>query len=148
MSDFNQNVREIADMLKKGMKVEDGGVVTLDPKAYEETLDMAGIKLADIKKVQDHRDLIVAGQGLALGELGTEYMKKHKKVDTMSVEGKLHKDVIGSTFQREKHYPMGEGLTKYGVLSSKVQANGAGNKGQLKKVRAHLNTLAEQAFCK
>lgn len=147
---INEKTRSTADILKAKMTLGDNGVVTVADGAFEDTLEGTGLTIADFKKVQDHRDTFIAAQGLALGEIGVEAFKKNKKLDQITVEQKVHKDVVSSNFKREKDYPNaqepGTTIKKFGVLSSKVQANGAGNKGQLKLVRQHLNEEARKVL--
>lgn len=143
-----ENVQKLAGVLKKEMKVGDGGVVEVSEDAFEKTLEGTGLEADDFKKTQDHRDNVVSAMGLALGEVGTEAMKKKKDLPQVSAEMKVHKDVIGGVFSRSKQVPDGQGgmQEKHGMLSMRVQANGAANKGSLKKVKQHLAEEAKKVL--
>lgn len=145
---FNDDVRRIADVLKPKMELGENGIVTVDKDAFESTLDGTELSMKDFKAVQEHRDLYVAAQGLALGEIGMDAMKKDSKLSQVSAESKMHKDKIGSVFTRSKNFPDGKGgqQTTHGVLSSRVKVNGAGNRGQHKLVREHLKEQASKLF--
>lgn len=146
---YSQEVRNVADLLKKEMTLGEHGVVEVAEDAFEKTLAGTDLSLDMFKKVQDHRDLVIAGGGLALGELGLAAFKKDEKLDQVSVEMKFHKDSIGGVFHRERSLPDGDGgmKAKHGVLSMSYKANGqVGSKGQLKKVRAHLAEEAKKVL--
>lgn len=144
MSKIPENVENISKILKAEMTIGDNGVGTLTPDAFEKTLEGTDLDLEYFVKTQNHRDNVVAALGLATGELALDAFKKDDKLQQVSFELNVHKDKLNSAFNRTKQVPDGQGgmKTSYGSLSSKVQANGAANKGHLKKVKAHL---AEQA---
>ncbi len=145
---YSQEVRDVADSVKAKMKLGDNGIVTMDKDAFEATLEGTELSLKDFKACQNHRDLFVAGQGLALGEIGLAAMKKDKKLPQVSVETKIHKDKVSAAFTRSKMVSDGKGgqQEKFGSLASRVVANGAGNRGQHKLVRVHLSDLAKEAM--
>ena len=145
-----ENVASIAKTLKKEMKLGSNGVVELTEGAIEKTLEESGIDMKTVQVVHNHRDDVLAGMSLALGEIGIDAMKKDKKLGQVSVEAKLHKDVMGSTFSRERAYPNGNGgmSTSYGSMSAKYTANGAVARGGLKKVKSHLSEMAKEVLSK
>ena len=155
MSDVKlpEAVVELAKTLKAEMKVGAAGVVEISPDAYEKTL-ADGLTLKEVQAIQEHNANIVAATGLALGELGMDAFKKDKKLDQVSVSFKAGKDVHSATFQRSKEVPINKPgeerktAPKYGILSNSVTVHGAGNKGTLKKVRAHLSEEAAKILAK
>lgn len=145
---FNDSVRATADLLKKEMSVGDQGIVTISEDVFEKTLP-EGLTMTAIKEMQDHRDLVIAGTGLALGELGTEALKGDKELKQLSVSYKMNKDKINGIFYRTKDHaqPTGGMATKPGVLQMGYKAYGqAGGIGQLKKVKAHLSEMAKEVL--
>lgn len=145
---YNEAVATMAASLKKKMTLGANGVVELEKSAVADTLEGTGLTIAQFKQVADHRDLLVASQGLALGEIGLEAMKKDKALEMVTLSSKLVKDKITSTFTRTKQVPDGSGgrKDKPGVLSTKFAVNGAGNRGQHKLVREHLSAMAAKAL--
>lgn len=147
-----EKVRSLADQFKKNMKVGSGGVTEVPDDIYESTLEDAGLDLKTVKKVKDHDANVVAGATLALGEVATKAMKKDKKLEQASVSFKAHKDTVSASFQRSKEVPVNKPgeprktATKFGVTSSNYTVAGAGNRGALKKVRAHLSQKAEEVL--
>lgn len=150
--DVKEDVVKLAESFGK-IEFDDKNVAHLPEGIYEKSLEAAGLDLKTVKAVQDHNGTFVAAAGLALGEAGTAYLKKNKKVESVSLAPvKLGRDELESTFIRSKTYPNrtgGEGaadIVKYGVLQSAYTTNGSTNKGQLKKVRKYLNDLAADAL--
>lgn len=145
-----ENVRDIAKIFKSNMKLGDNGVVEVAEDAFEKTLEGTGLDMATFKKAHTHRDDTLAGLGLALGELGIDAMKKDKKLEQVSAEIKVHKDVMGAVFSRSRSYPSSDGgtATTYGSLNAKYTANGAVNRGSLKKVKTHLTEMAKEVLAK
>lgn len=142
---ISEAVKNLSTQLKDEFKLGEAGVVEVSPDAYEKTLEGTGLTMEVVEQVQTHQANVVAASGLALGEMGLDAFKKDKDLSQVSVELKAGKDVLGGVFARSKQVPDGQGgmQTKYGVLSSRVQVNGAANKGELKKVRTHLAEMAK-----
>jgi hypothetical protein len=142
---ISQKVQDLSTQLKDDFKVGEAGVIEVSADAVEKSLEGTGLTMELFEKTQAHRDDLVAASGLAIGELGLDAFNKNKSLAQVSVEMKVGKDVVGGVFARSKQVPDGQGgmQTKFGVLSSRVQVNGAANKGELKKVRSHLAELAK-----
>lgn len=148
--EIKPHVRELADSLGK-IEFDKDGHGTFGDSAYVDSLSKAGLDLDTVKKVQEHHGNLVAAVGLSLGEEGVKFLKKHKDLDCVTAEIKFGNDTLANTLFRSKEYgagPNGDGgkITKYGVLESKYTAMGSTNKGQLAKVRQHLNQLAAKSL--
>lgn len=144
-SKINEAVQNLSQKLKEDYKLGDSGVVEVPVDIFEKTLEGTDLTMEIIEQYHNHRDNVLAASGLALGEVGIDAFKANKDLAQVSVEIPVGKDTIGSTFAQSKQVPDGQGgqQTKYGVLSSRYQANGAANKGELKKVRTHLSEMAK-----
>lgn len=148
--EIKPHVRELADSLGK-ISFDKQGMGTFEEGTYEKSLAVAGLDLDTVKKVQEHHGNLVAAVGLAVGEEGVKFLKKHKDINAVEAEIKFGNDTLSSIMYRSKEYgagPNSDGgkITKYGVLESKYTAMGSTNKGQLAKVRQHLNNLAAAAL--
>lgn len=146
---YNESVTQMAEVLKGQMTLGDHGVVEYTDGALEKTLEGTDLSMNDFVKTQEHRDLVIAANGLALGELGLAEFQKNKELGQVSAELKINKDAIGSSFHRSRNLPDGDGgmKAKLGVLSTTYKANGqVGSKGQLKKVKASLSEQAAEVL--
>lgn len=140
---------EAAATLKAGMKIGAEGVVEPSVDLYEATLP-EGKTMEDLKWSLDHRDIVVAAAGLAVGELAVDYFKANPDAQQVSMSMPVHKDNINIVVQRSKEIPAGplnsEAKTVYGSLRASYVANGAVNRGELKKVKTHLTQIATAAL--
>lgn len=147
---LKEQTTKLAGILKDGMKVGTEGIVEITPDLYEKTLTDTGLTMDTVKAVHDHRDLVIAAAGLALGEVGLDHFKVNKDSKQVSVEMPVYKDQINMVFQREKEVQTapgsGETKTAYGTLRPGYTVVGAANKGELKKVKTHLANLAAAAL--
>ena len=146
---YNENVGKMAEVIRAEMVQGDHGVVTMQDGWFEKTLEDTDLTMDQFKRVQDHRDLVLAGTGLALGQNGIDSFEKNKDLDTVSLEARIHRDDLGGVFHRQKDLPDGKGGMKprHGVLTMRYVANGQqGAKGQLKKVKEHLSSEALKAL--
>lgn len=140
-------VNQLADTLKAEMNLGDNGVIEVTKDAFEKTLP-EGLTMETYIESHNHRDNVLAAMGKVTGEIGVEAMKTDKDLKQVTASMAIHKDTMASTFQRERQIPNAEGgtSTSYGLLRSNYMANGAANKGSLKKVKAHLSALGREAF--
>lgn len=136
-------------ILKDAMKIGPEGIIELSADLYETTLP-EGKTMAELKAYHDHRDSIVAAATLAAGELSVDYFKANKDAEQVSVSLPVYKDNINVVIQRQKDLPVStylpEGKTVYGSSRTQYVANGAVNRGELKKVKTHLANIAEAAL--
>lgn len=155
MSEVKQHVQDMAKVLKKGMKVGDGGAITSEADLYEQTLP-EDLPMDTVKRVYGHTEDVVAAMTLATGQLGAEALKKNKKLDSVSSEMKIgkHGDIsVGylrsqTTTVRNPSDPSqpARDVTKYGVTVPRVRTYAGKNRGELKKVRTQLSEEAEKLF--
>ena len=157
MSDVKvpSEVLEIANAAKAKMKA-DGGMVELDKEFYAETLP-EGLTMDTVKQLQKHNANVVAGVGMAFGEVSIEAMKKDKQLKETQFSTNIGKDTVGGVFRREYEKSMGipkdgeerKTETAYGQLNMSYKVHGAaGSRGALKKVRDGLNAMARDALTK
>lgn len=155
MTEIKPHIVTLANDLKAGLTLGDGGVITADKDLYERTLP-DDLDLATVKKVYSHTEDLVSGLTLATGEMGEAAMKKNKKLDSVSSELKIGKYAeinVGylrsqeqtiRNMQNPKEAP--RQVTKFGVTTARVKTLGQKNRGELKKVRASLTERAESLF--
>lgn len=143
------NVLEVKKALVKGMKVDDGGMITVSKETVEAAVGADALKtVADAQRVIAD---LAAGTALAVTEVSIPYMKKNKDVNRVELLMPVAKDKIEATFDRSKvtRNPMagGEEVTKFGVLNMSYTANGAVNqRGAVKKIRSYASALADYEF--
>lgn len=155
MSDIKENIKAMAEVIKKEMKLGSGGVIEISPDVFAKTLEGTAINEGQVKAIQKHTSEFFAATALAAGEIAVPAMKKDKKLDQVSVEVPVLKDTVSHVIQRSKEVMAGmpkdgERQTKevYGYLTSKYVNDVSGSKGEAKKVKQHIAALAEEAFGK
>lgn len=153
MSELNvpERISAIAAIGEQELKIGTAGVVEV-PADFAEKLLPEGLTMETVEAVQDLTGEVVSGLGLALGNLGIKAFKKDPKLEQVSASFKFGKDVHNATFQRVREVPINrpgeerKTAPKYGVLSNSVTVHGAGNKGNLRKVRQHLSAEAAKVL--
>lgn len=147
-------VLELANKIKDQLKLGAGGVAEdLGKDFYASTLP-DGISMADVNKIQKHDSNLVAATALALGEESLDYFKKHKDVQSTSVELKAGANTIAIQADRYKSFPNRMGgadapnIEKHVTISARYTAQAAGNRGEFKKVREHIGNLGAELFGK
>lgn len=155
MSGIKDSTVALKEVAKKSMKLGAGGVIEIEPDFYVKSLETAGIPENQVKTLQKHNSEIFASTMMAAGEIAVAAMKKDKKLEQVSVEIPVLKDSISHCIVREKEVMAGmpkdgERQTKiaYGFVNSKYVTDVTGSKGEAKKVKAHIASLAEEAFGK
>ncbi len=148
-------VRVLADQFKAGIKIpkieRDNTEVELQfaDDAWHNTLP-EGMTVGQVSAVHNHHTNTMAAGKLAVGEVGIEVMSKHKAVERVTGTLKLaDKDTMsfGVNRQNEGRNPRdGSVTTSYGRASASFDLYGAANRGENKKVSAHLGELGEKAL--
>lgn len=142
-------IRELANTLKEGAELKDG-IIMMSADAYERSLAGTDLTLEVCDAVRNHNKNLISAVGLVTGELGIEAMKKDKKLEQVSAELAVGTDSVSAVFQRSKEGLAAPGsketVTRLGVLTSKFVVDANGNKGDYKKVRTHLSSLAAEAL--
>ncbi len=163
---FSEELLALSKRLEKQYKPNEAGLISTEKDAYVEHVHAgfsdAVLKAADkyredsksltskiVEITQASRDDFITASALALGHVGTSYLKKNKAVNTVEVATMIGKDRVEATFDRVREYPgRGEGaekIVKYGVLTAGYTANGAvGSRGTLKRARQYLNDFASE----
>lgn len=135
--EISEAVKAIAEAAKKHMTIGEGGVVEV-PKDFYETILPEGVTIADVKKVQQANSQIIAGVGLALGEVGLTAFKKDKKLESVSISVPAAKDKLELAVQRtrvSRNPADGSEIVKHGVLSANWRVMAAGNRGEFGRVK-------------
>lgn len=157
MSDVKQAVQDLAAKIKPMFTLADNGVVLAEEGLYEKSLP-EGITADQIKAIQQHNTALVAASAMAVGELAIDAFKADKDLQRVTAEIPAVGDKISTAVIRSREYPAGgipkEGevrdpnakITKYGVIEASYEVASNGNKGELKKVRAHIGALAAAAL--
>lgn len=146
--EISDAVKAIAEAAKKSMTIAEGGIVEV-PKDFYESLLPEGVSLKDVQKVQQANSTIIAGVGLALGDVGLAAFKKDKKLEQLSVSVNAGKDKleVGLSRSRTSRNPTdGSEIVKHGVLSANWRVAAAGNRGDFKKVRDNVAERAAKMF--
>jgi len=141
----NDQTKQMGEVLKGQFVLGDNGVISPSEEWLDKVLEGSEVTPDMIDKVLTKRDEIIAGAGLALGEIGVAEFKKNKDLGQVSAELKFGKDSIGGVLHRTRNLPDGDGGMKErkGVLSMSYKANGQiGSKGQLKKVKQTISEMA------
>lgn len=144
---YSESVNDISRHMKDSIDIDATGNVHFADNAFERTLQGTDLTMDMFKVTQEHRDNVIAGTALALGEKGMEFLSKNPNINAVSGEFKVNRDSIGGVVHRTRQFPDGQGGMKEnkGALSMKYVANGqSGNRGQLKKVKQHLAELAKE----
>jgi hypothetical protein len=143
----SEAVRTMADLIKSNMTMGEHGVIEVGDRTLVECLKSQDLEPEILQKVQDSRDLIMASQGLAVGELALENFIKHPDLKLVSSTFKFGNDASNATYHRERKVPSGEGDTRMvkGSLSMNYRVSGeSSTKNPLKQVKAHLSAEAKR----
>lgn len=146
---FNQKTRELADLLSPSIDFDDQGYCKLDEDEYKRTLEGTDLDYDTVRKVQKHNTTVTAALALALGEKAESgFFAKHKDHDSVEVKLKLGSDSISHVIYRKSEVPDGKGGVshEHGKLVSSYRVGSNKDKGELKRVRTHLNDLYSAAF--
>jgi hypothetical protein len=149
MSEIKKDVTDLAKVLKGKITIGDNGVATVKEGTYIELLP-EGVTEDTVKALQAHNSTLVAAAALATGELGIDYMKKHKDVAAVELTiPTVGKDSLDITVKREKHgiNPSNkEPIVSYGNVSAGFSIYSTRPRGELGKVKEHLAGLALKAL--
>lgn len=148
-TEVKEEVRGIADFIKKQLKHKSGGEMEVPEDVYEKTLP-EGLDLKTVKKVQKHNSNFVAAAELANGEKGLDLMKKEKDIDRVHSRFKVGADRVDTLIDRSREKPDGDGgkTEQFGVSDTSFTVAAAGNKAALKQVRSSLAEQAKKALSK
>ena len=145
---FKPNTRELADKIKKVMKIDPKtGIVDSESvkTVYGDNLP-EGLTLDTVAALDAYNTNFAASGFLALGEEGVSFLKKHKSINEVSVSiPTVGKSQFNGVFERSSQVraPGQEPTTKFGTGSFKLDFYGASqSRGEFKKVRDHLTDLA------
>jgi len=153
IKDVKSSTVELAETLKKEITLGDDGVGSVPADLYTRSLP-EGITEETVKSLQKHDTAFVAAATLAFGEVATDLLKKHKKLNVASLEiATVAHDKIKLGYERHTSRPNPRDATQtvetYGRTSvSFDQYADRGGSGDLSKVRKIINARAKAAFGK
>lgn len=145
---------ELAEKLKADILVNKDGTASVDGEFYQKHLPegVTPEQIDFLRSMKKHDAKLMAAVGLAFGEKTIKVMEKNSDIQQVVLEvPTIDKDSFDFSFLRSRQVPDrtegSEGtVTKYGSLSIKVNTYGAGDRGQVAKVRRHLSDKATSAF--
>ena len=156
MSKIHQDILDLSAKFRTGIAIEakDGvAVTTVTDTLFQDNLseeDAAAVKRADQVK-----STTFPAFTHAFGQASEEFLKKNKKIDTVSGELKLGgKDTWAVNYARTESFrnpasPDAAPIVKHGVITAKLTTHDARAKiGQLKAVIEEIGASALEAFGK
>jgi hypothetical protein len=148
---IQEHVRAAAEIIKSNATMGDHGVIEFAPETLNKVLEGSTVTPEMFQTVHEQRDVILAAQGLAVGEMGLDNFTKNADLKQVSATMKIGNDAINSVYYRERSLPTGEGGTRMasGVLAMNYKVAGtSGTKDPLKGVKQHLNEEAKRILSK
>lgn len=157
MSKINQDIIDLAAKIKTGVSIEvkDGAAVaTIEDGLFAANLP-ADITVDQLKAVKHYESTFYPAATKAFGEAAQGVLTKHKKIDGVAGEFKLHgKDTFSVNYARTESFrnpaaPDAPPIVKHGVITAKLTTHDARAKiGQLKAVIEEIGQDALAAFGK
>lgn len=123
--------RALADEYKDKLSINEHGVITPEDDFYASTLEDQGLSLDELKKYQKHEAKVLPAVSLAGGEMAHDYFKENPETNEVSMKVQVGHDTQTHRFHREE-------ASHHQVT---IEKHGAGDKGELKKVRNYLDGL-------
>jgi len=148
---INEKVRSAAEIMKSEATLGEFGVVEFSPETLSKALEGSEFTPQQFQAMHEQRDVLMAAQGLAVGELGLQGFVKDPELKQVSGTLKLGNDAINAVFYRDRSLPTGEGGTRVvnGVLSMNYRSSGqTGSKEPLKSVKHHLAEETKRLLAK
>ena len=151
MSEIKQATRDLADRIKKDIKIDPKtGKAEVPADLYVNTLP-EGVTKEHVEAIDNHNTLFASAAYLALGEEALPVLKKHKALTEVTVEiPTVGKSSFNGIFERSSQVRAPgatESTTKYGTGSMKLDFyGGAQNRGEFKKVKDFLVDKAAAAL--
>lgn len=149
---ISEDVQSIAKTIKDHADVDKNtGTVTISKDAYKATLP-DDLTFDQVKKVYQHTEKAVAGLTLATGEIGEELLKERDDIDAVSAQMDIPRHVeMSAQYNRKTTGPKSvqdrTQVDRFGTTQVRVKTLAQNpNRGDLKKVRSHLQKRAEEIF--
>lgn len=144
-----ESVVALADKIKAELKIGEGGVIPKPEKDFWKKLvgdnnPLANVTVDEIQRVDKFRTDLVAGASLAGGEVAVEGFYGDEKLQQVSLELNLNKDVLAVTVDRQKSFPNRMGgenapdITRNCQIQARYTTNAVGNRGTYQQVRTHF----------
>lgn len=146
------NVAQLADSIRKDLKIGEAGVAADLGKDFFERNLPENISMADVKRVDGFRSDLIAAATLALGETAIDAFKKDKNLPQVSLQIKTNQDKIQVQIDRERKFPNrmgGEGapdIVRHLQANVRYKVASAGDRGAFKQVRDHLREQGSKIF--
>lgn len=152
-----ESVIALADKLKAEFKIGEGGVVPNPDKDFWKTLvgdnnPAVNVTADEIVRVQKFGTDLTAASALAGGELAVDGFYSDKKLEQVSLEFNLNKDVLGITVDRQKSFPNRMGgenapdVIRHCQIQARYTTNATGNRGAYQQVRTHFREQGAAIF--
>ena len=149
--DVSERIRTMADTIKSNAEIDDNGVITIDKEVFKKTLPDE-VSEKQVKSVFNHTDDLTAAVTLATGEMGEQFVKKNKNSEKVSSTMRIGNQAkVGAEWRKSKTGPKSvqerdTQVTRFGVTRPYFRVNSDRDRGELKKVKAHLKERAENLF--
>ncbi len=152
MSELKEKTVELAQQIKGEVKYDKDNRTIIDDNTYERHLP-EGLSMNVIESVDGYNALYIAATAKASGEIAIEHMAKEPTLQTVTAQFQMgKKNEVSHVINREATYtnPTNpkEPIVKHGDISSKFSVYAGLNRGDLKKVRSHLQELATEKLVK
>ena len=148
---LSDEIKALSEQLTKKLAIAEDGTITPDKDLYKETLP-EGLTMDAVKALQHHNANLVVATAHAVGILGADFLKKHKKVDEVHLEKlQIGRDHLRMNYKRTAPVSGIGGVqsTKHGWLTGKYVSASAGITGAaFGRVRAHHAELGAELFGK
>ena len=139
-----EHVEELAGILRKEASIDENGKVTFNKDAFDKCLP-EGMTRAQVRAVDTLKQDIALAQGLVTGDLGLDYMKKHKQVETIESKLQLPVGNIVAVVHREgvkRNVSTGEETKVPGHIAIRLTTKVPGS--QLAAVRSIVSAKAKK----
>lgn len=128
--------RKLANSMKDGLAVNEHGVITPSDDLIDSFFEKEGLSIDELKKYQKAEAKAVPALALAGGEIANDYFKEHPDAEEVSMAVSFGHDTHTHQFKRTVE----EGQSHHKL---DIKKTGAGDQGELHKVRGYLDNLFE-----
>lgn len=152
MASLKQATLDMATAIQKELKYDKESHTITGEDTYVKHIP-EGLSEEVIEKVDNYNTTFIAATAHAVGNLAIEHMAKSKTLDSVSAQFDMGKhNHVTHEITREKTFPNpadnGSPIVKHGSVSSVYKVYAGRNAGELKKVRAEIEALAEEKLVK
>lgn len=146
---LSTEVSALSQKLEKALKVEKDGTITPDKDLYK-TLLPEGLTMDSVKAVQKHNSDLTSATAMAVGNLASDFLKKHKDIDEVTLDKfAFGRDFVRGSYKRAAEVSGigGSSKTRHGWMTFKYSAASAGVSGAaFKRIREHHAQQGDELF--